>query len=1125
MKNHGVATLDPETEEGKDYTIVNKAVWKLLSSWYCKDKKYEMCRQVIGKKGNLSIEVRPTLFCCSKADKRTGDPDKSTTCAVLIGREFTVKDIIAMLGKKFSKDPTLCRLWCEVGDEGSQQEISPWRLLAEDTVFSEVECANNLLLDYKSSKSSSTWCRTHKYDGSNRKTSSHGDSDTGEDQDESSFSDWQILKEVDVYAKGMYGRRFWACGIIREINLPKRKARVEVFSDHGESRGSRAWFSMDANLICPRLTHCTQAQWDSVKGVLRGQPAYQGFVGLRNLGNTCYMNSAIQCLNHTMPLVNLMRDKKRLRQCINRKAGFKSENNELVLTFASLVQDIWSGSVKSYKPKSLKKALVKVNSNFEGYEQQDAQELIVALVDGLHEDCNRISKKPTFERKDWSPEIPEQTWFEQHREWNNMREDSVIDDMFKGFMRNHISCPECGRESLHFEPFKQLMLPLPTPQKLHKEVSIVFFPADTKKLPVWFMMDAATAQSITTVGSLKQWLCDKINKMRKDSKIQPSALLFQRRERIKFRTLVDTDGLTLPNHLATSFKTDSIGNDLYAHEMVANKRSIEIQMRARDVYTTRTYSRPSRVLKQVGIPFFIHVDKGTTHREVQRMVWHRVKFIAWSVEYWKRHQNNVAAGKAESEYPFEVAARPQSINQGERVDVWWENDNAVYSGVASQCVFDKSGALNQVELRYDDGDVKVYGGNSRFDLSNLLERVHQANCLRAMCPYNIVVGSKDADITMSIAYRNKAQYVAKKLFPRSDLTSSLAYDDEPMYLLPQHFLIVNWFKENNSKNVADGRYSDNKVSRNNRYPGARSPSLDKFFAATWDYMQPDPAFPRKLQLLGLDDTLSELNGIYTLDNLQYYGYVRYKFERTFKEKSIFLFRHSEGLWYVGEDSTTIYMQSVPAQPRNVVWPTQTKWKLWKQGRGWSKPDPNIRFIDPDADPAAKDKQVAADEDDGLPSLHNCLKLNSKPTQMDASNMWYCNKCENHVQGIQKLDIWVAPEVLVVVLKRFRVEKGRWSFYLKRKVTSLINFPIDGLDLSRFVKGNQPKDELIYDCFGICNHMGGTAGGHYTAYVRQLPGSTWIHCDDNRISTVSASQLVSPMAYVMFYQRRKKSGTT
>ena len=39
----------------------------------------------------------------------------------------------------------------------------------------------------------------------------------------------QILKEVDVYAKGMYGRRYWACGIIREINLPKRKVGLYVW--------------------------------------------------------------------------------------------------------------------------------------------------------------------------------------------------------------------------------------------------------------------------------------------------------------------------------------------------------------------------------------------------------------------------------------------------------------------------------------------------------------------------------------------------------------------------------------------------------------------------------------------------------------------------------------------------------------------------------------------------------------------------------------------------------------------------------------------------------------------------------------------------------------------------------
>ena len=47
---------------------------------------------------------------------------------------------------------------------------------------------------------------------------------------------------------------------------------------------------------------------------------------------------------------------------------------------------------------------------------------------------------------------------------------------------------------------------------------------------------------------------------------------------------------------------------------------------------------------------------------------------------------------------------------------------------------------------------------------------------------------------------------------------------------------------------------------------------------------------------------------------------------------------------------------------------------------------------------------------------------------------------------------------------------------------MVDFPLNNLDLSKYVVGYD-KNSFKYDLYGICNHSGGSAGGHYTAYVK------------------------------------------
>ena len=103
--------------------------------------------------------------------------------------------------------------------------------------------------------------------------------------------------------------------------------------------------------------------------------------------------------------------------------------------------------------------------------------------------------------------------------------------------------------------------------------------------------------------------------------------------------------------------------------------------------------------------------------------------------------------------------------------------------------------------------------------------------------------------------------------------------------------------------------------------------------------------------------------------------------------------------------------------------------------------------------------------------------------------------------------------MVIVLKRFTPDG-------LHKIGTNIDFPIKDLDLSRYVKGYNPKS-YVYDLYGVSNHFGGISGGHYTACINNADNK-WVHFDDENMSIITdEKELVSQNAYCLFYRKKNK----
>jgi ubiquitin carboxyl-terminal hydrolase 8 len=145
------------------------------------------------------------------------------------------------------------------------------------------------------------------------------------------------------------------------------------------------------------------------------------------------------------------------------------------------------------------------------------------------------------------------------------------------------------------------------------------------------------------------------------------------------------------------------------------------------------------------------------------------------------------------------------------------------------------------------------------------------------------------------------------------------------------------------------------------------------------------------------------------------------------------------------------------------------------------------------------------------SIYECFDLFTSQESMTNENAWFNEKTQKKEDILRGVSFWSFPKILVITLKRFSPDGNQ-------KLNHIIQFPLENLDLSKYVKGYQPHS-YKYDLFGVCNHMGGVSGGHYTAYVKNATNQ-WIHYNDSSIEIIqNPGTIISPMAYCLFYRKK------
>jgi ubiquitin C-terminal hydrolase len=201
--------------------------------------------------------------------------------------------------------------------------------------------------------------------------------------------------------------------------------------------------------------------------------ASRGVVGLRNLGNTCFLNSAVQCLSACWPLASWALRGFELQEL--NESNALGTGGVLGREWGHLLRMLWShervAKEGGIAPEGLKDAVGRFRREFQGFRQHDAHEFMTFLLDGIHEDSNRVLHKPYGSCPE---DVPGGVLAHARASWRwyQQRNRSHTAHVMFGLLQSRLDCPSCGHVSVKYEPFNSLQLPIPASNTFEIRVTV-----------------------------------------------------------------------------------------------------------------------------------------------------------------------------------------------------------------------------------------------------------------------------------------------------------------------------------------------------------------------------------------------------------------------------------------------------------------------------------------------------------------------------------------------------------------------------------------------------------------------------------------------------------------------------
>ncbi|XP_060079389.1 ubiquitin carboxyl-terminal hydrolase 19-like [Ylistrum balloti] len=787
-----------------------------------------------------------------------------------------------------------------------------------------------------------------------------------------------------------------------------------------------------------------------------------GNTGLDNLGNTCFMNSVLQSLSNTREFRDFFCSGN-FQKDINTDNPLGS-GGKLAVQFAHLLKVLWSAKHYSYAPSKLKSLVAMKASQFTGFAQHDAQEFMAFLLDGLHEDLNRVKKKPYTETVD-SEGKSDETVAREAWDVYKKRNDSFIVDLFQGQYKSKLVCPVCGKVSITFDPFLYLSVPLP---KKKRQLPVIFMWRDPYKKPVQLILWLAKE---CTTDMVKEAASKKTGVKPKDMRIIEA----------------------YKGKIYKYYNSDSDWSNVQASDTIIIAEVLSEEVAGEPVYEVYVVQRtilpniaPSRCasckrpcpdgskLKRCTKCYKV----GYCDRKCQKDHWnlHRTHckptpepvgcpYILSIPESRTTFSKLCTLMEAYARYSVDVFQPPIKPD----VSCKLSSQSSTSSSLSSSSS-QSSGSMNSLDSQSSiSSTCTITAGQDQLDCGE------------------IDLTASSSSVTTDIGNGEEISSISYKANGEGDQISIEPIDTDSQ--------------------LHPGTSEDSVDERNlPEYPSFKLPQSD--------YAD----MTREAEMGGEDEDMEDGRGHRPTPTNPVLGIKSDDMDRVLP---LFFIKpvNQEGLGLKGPDGERLDDKGdVPLdlsyrQFLSIDWKNNDKFSPYALVQ--------TKELDCEEDPSM---QASLDENSNI-TITQCLDLFTEPEVLSPEEAWYCPRCKEHREATKQMSIWRLPHTLIIQLKRFSFRNFIWRDKIDKMVEFPVRgLDLSQFYIGARPKNEPPP---VYDLYAVVNHYGGILGGHYTAFVR-CAGLTdnskndvdWRLCDDSRVTSVSNEKnIMTRGAYLLFYRRR------